>query len=401
MEILNRPVYTDRIRPFIGKGIIKVLIGQRRVGKSSLLLQLMKDIKKEHPKANIIYVNRELESFHFIKDDKDLFALLREKILKGRHNYLFVDEVQDITGFENVFRSLLSTEACDIFCTGSNANLLSGELATYLSGRTIEFTIHSLSYSEFLYFHGLIDSDDTLRLFLKYGGMPHLSRLTLDDETAFEYLRNVYSTILLKDVVKREGIRNIDFLETLVSYLADNVGNLFSATNISKFLKSQRVGMSPMVIINYLKALSNAFIINKITRIDIHGLKKFEIGEKYFFEDLGLRNCIGNFNIGNDIHKLIENAVYQHLKFLQFDVYVGKYDAFEIDFVGIRREKKVYVQVSFLITDEKTRQREYDQLLKISDNFPKYLVSMDPIIMGDVQGIHHTHLRTFLMKTEL
>lgn len=378
-----------------------MLTGQRRVGKSSLLLQLIKDIQKEHPGANIIYINRELEEFHFIQNEKDLFSWLKEKIRTDHDNYLFVDEVQDIKGFEIVFRSLLATDACDIFCTGSNANLLSGELATYLSGRTIEFTIHSLGYAEFLYFHRFTDSDEALKLFLKFGGMPHLSHLTLDEETAFEYLRNVYSTILLKDVVKREGIRNIDFLETLVSYLADNVGSLFSATNISKFLKSQRVDISSMVIINYLKALSNAFIVNKVKRIDIRGLKKFEIGEKYFFEDLGLRNCVGNFNMGNDIHKLIENAVYQHLKFLQYDVYVGKSDAFEIDFVGIRREKKVYVQVSYMMTDEKTRQREFDQLLKITDNFPKYVVSMDPMIMGDVQGIHHTHLRTFLMKNDL
>jgi predicted AAA+ superfamily ATPase len=246
----------------------------------------------------------------------------------------------------------------------------------------------------------LADDDNSLSLFLTYGGLPHLSLLSLTDEIAFEYLRNVYSTILLKDVIARENIRNIAFLEVLVAYISENVGNLFSASNISKFLKSQRTDISTTLIISYLNALCNAFIINKAQRIDIKGLRRFEIGEKYYFEDLGIRNCIRGFDFGRDIHKLMENVVYQHLNSLGYIVYVGKLNGWEIDFVGLKEGKKVYVQVAYLLSNEETREREFGNLLKIKDNFPKYVVTMDSLNRGsNFEGIIHLHLREFL-KTE-
>ncbi len=402
MEILNRSYYSNRIKSFIGKGIIKVLTGQRRVGKSYILLQLMQEIKNDNPNANIIYINKEQEEFRFIRGEEELFAYLKDKSEPGKENFLFIDEIQDITGFEHVLRSLQSTDSCDVFCTGSNAKMLSSELSTYLSGRYIEFRIHSLSYTEFLYFHSLPDEDNSLKLFLTYGGLPYLSRLALNEEMAFEYLKNVYSTILLKDVVSRESIRNVDFLETLVDYLSDNVGSLFSATNIHKFLKSQRIDISTSVIINYLKALSNAYIINKTRRLDVQGLKKFEVGDKYYFEDLGLRNCMQRLDFGRDIHKLMENAVYQYLRILNYEVYVGKLNNLEIDFVGIKDGLKVYVQVAYLITDEKTHEREFGNLLKIDNNFPKYVVTMDTFnSSSNYKGIHHLHLREFLKMEKL
>jgi len=397
MKILNRSYYSNRIKSFAGKGIIKVLTGQRRVGKSYLLLQIMQEIKFENPTSNIVYINKEQEEFRFIKGEEELFAYLKDKIDPDKENFLFLDEIQDINGFEHVLRSLQAAETWDIFCTGSNAKMLSGELSTYLSGRYIEFRIHSLSYIEFLYFHSLADEDNSLKLFLTYGGLPYLSRLPLNDEMAFEYLKNVYSTILLKDVVSREGIRNVDFLETLVDYLSDNVGSLFSATNIHKFLKSQRINISTSVIINYLKALSNAYIINKTQRLDVQGLKKFEIGEKYYFEDLGLRNCMQRLYFGKDINKLMENAVYQHLRILAYEVYVGKLDNLEIDFVGVKDGNNIYVQVAYLIVDEKTHEREFGNLMKIDNNYPKYVVTMDSFnIRSNYNGIHHLHLREFL-----
>lgn len=400
MKLVNRPYYTDRIKPFIGKGLIKVLTGQRRVGKSYILLQLMQDLGIEHPDSKIIYINKELERFRFIQTEVDFFTYLNQEIDPHRANYLFVDEVQDITGWENVLRSLQAEERCDIFCTGSNAKMLSGELSTYLSGRYVEFYIQGLNYKEFLYFHNLANDDNSLSLFLTYGGLPHLSHLSLTDEIAFEYLRNVYSTILLKDVIARENIRNVAFMEVLLAYISENVGNLFSATNISKFLKSQRTDISTPLIINYLKALCNAFIINKVQRIDVRGLKKFEIGEKYYFEDLGLRNCIRGFDFGKDIHKLMENVVYQHLNSLGYDVYIGKMDDIEIDFVGLKEGKKVYIQVAYLLSDEETRKREFGNLLKINDNFPKYVITLDSLNRGsNFEGIVHLHLREFL-KTE-
>jgi hypothetical protein len=362
----------------------------------------MNAISEEDRSANIISINMEMEEFRMIRNDKDLFESLKGKFLPKVENYLFIDEVQDIDGFENVLRSLQAKESCDIFCTGSNAKILSGELSTYLSGRYIEFHIHSLSYPEFLVFHKLKSNNQSLMLYLTYGGMPYLSRLSLTDEMVFEYLRNIYSTILLKDVVKREGIRNVDFLETLALYAADNVGSLFSANNISKFLKSQRTDISTTQVISYLKALCNAYLINKVGRIGINGIKKFEVGDKYFFEDLGLRNCFLGFNLQRDIHKLMENAVYLHLALLKYEVFVGKNETQEVDFIGIKQGKKIYVQVAYLITEEKTRTREFGNLMNIRDNYPKYVVSMDDFNKGsDVQGIRYLHLSDFLRLEKL
>ena len=383
----------------MGKGMIKVLTGQRRVGKSCILQQLRNEITRTNPQARVVYINMEYEEFRSIRNDQDLFDYLCDKFTEGEANYLFIDEVQDIKGFEHVLRSLQAKDTCDIYITGSNATMLSGELATYLSGRYIEFHVHSLNYREFLLFHNLGESNRSLLLYLTYGGLPYLSRLQLTDELAFEYLRNIYSTILLKDVVKREGIRNVSFLETLALYTADNVGNLFSANNISRYLKSQRVDISTPQVINYLRALSNAFLINKASKIDVCGLRKFEVGDKYFFEDLGLRNCNLGFNLQRDIQKLMENAVYLHLKSLQYEVYIGSNVQKEIDFVGIRQGRRIYVQVTYLLADEATRQREFGNLMEIPDNYPKYVVSLDEFNrVSDVQGIQHLHLGEFLMR---
>ncbi len=400
--IINRLKYTDKIKPFIGKNIIKVLTGQRRVGKSYILLQLINYIKETQPAANIVYINLEYEEFRYLRTDSDLFDFLKDKFPVDKANFLLIDEVQDIAGFENVLRSLFAKNTCDIYITGSNARMLSSELSTNLAGRYIEFHIQSLTYDEFLLFHKLENSQESLMLYLTYGGLPYLSNLTLTDEYAFEYLRNVYSTIILKDVVARDNIRNVDFLERLLYYAADNVGSLFSANNISKYLKSQRTDISTNQVINYLRSLSNAYIINKVGRIDVNGLKKFEVGEKYFFEDIGLRNCQVGFSLQRDIHKLIENAVFLHLKSLQYDIYVGKKDAIEIDFVGIKQGKKVYVQSAYLLNDESTQKREFGNLLAIQDNYPKYVVSLDEFYReSEFEGIKHLNLKDFLLKNTL
>jgi predicted AAA+ superfamily ATPase len=402
MKIINRPIYTERILPFVGKGIIKVLTGQRRVGKSCILQQLITDIQAKNPDANIIFINLEFEEFRPIKTETDLFDYLKDKFISNKDNYLFIDEVQDIVGFEHVLRSLQSKNTCDIFVTGSNAKMLSSELSTYLAGRYIEFHIHSLSYPEFLVFHKLLDTNQSLMLYLTYGGLPYLSMFSLTDEYVYEYLRNVYSTILLRDVVQRENIRNVDFLETLLLYVADNVGNLFSASNISKYLKSQRTEINTNQVINYLRLLSNAYIINKVGRVDVNGLRKFEIGEKYFFEDIGLRNCHVGFSLQRDIHKLIENAVFLHLQGLQYEVFVGKKDNLEIDFVAVKQGKRIYVQATYLLADENTQKREFGNLSSIQDNYPKYVVSLDEFYrQSNNEGIKHIHLREFLMKMSL
>ena len=403
-KIINRPIYTERVAPFIGKNLIKVLTGQRRVGKSCLLQQLCDHIRQSRPEAKILFINKELSSFAHIRTSQDLLAEANKAFgsTKGSDCFLFVDEVQDIEGFEHALRSLLAEEACDIYVTGSNATMLSGELATYLSGRYVAFHTHSLSFSEFLEFHKLSPGNESLRHYLTFGGLPYLSNLPLDTDICFEYLRNVYSTILLKDVVKREGIRNVSFLESLVDYVADNVGNLFSANNISRYLKSQRVNISPLQVINYLKALGDAFLVNRVSRVDIAGLRKFELGDKYYFEDLGLRNCYLGFSLPRDIHKLIENAVFLHLHTLYPKVFIGQQGEKEVDFVAFDGDSRVYVQATFQMGDEQTRKREFGNLLAIPDNYPKYVVSLDEWTSGsNYEGIHHLHLLDFLQRQEL
>ncbi|HEY4065104.1 MAG TPA: ATP-binding protein [Puia sp.] len=397
-DLITRPQYLERIKPFIGKQLIKILTGQRRVGKSYMLLQLMEDIRENQPTANIIYIDKELQEFSAIINDKDLYQHIEGKLLPEKANYLFVDEVQEINDFERCLRSLLNERKCDIFCTGSNAKMLSGELATLLAGRYIEFPIHGLSYSEFLTFNQLKDGNDSLNHYLTLGGMPYQCNLGLNSVIVFEYLKSLYSTILLKDVVSREHIRNVAFLENLVNYLADNIGSLFSAQNISKYLKSQRINLPTQSVINYLRSLTNAYFIHKVPRAEVGGLKIFEIGEKFYFEDLGLRNSIRPFNYRIDINKLMENVVYLHLIRKNYQVYIGKLGDKEIDFMAEKDGEKMYVQVTYLLHDESTIRREFDNLLNIPDHYPKYVVTMDEInAVGSFKGIKQMHLREFLL----
>jgi predicted AAA+ superfamily ATPase len=397
-NFIAREKYVEKIRTFIGKNVIKVLTGQRRVGKSYILLQLIDEIKNSVVGANIIYINLELEAFRHLKTSKDLYEYVDANLIENKAlNYLFVDEIQEIADFQNAVRSLLVEQKCDIFITGSNANLLSGELATSLSGRYVNFEIHSLSYKEFQLFHNLKSSQQTLEKYLTFGGLPFLKNLELSENQSFEYLKNVYSTILLKDVVAREKIRNVAFLENLVTYLADNVGSLFSALNISKYLKSQHVDISPQVVINYLRSLANSFFVHKVVRSDVAGLKIFEIGEKYYFEDLGLRNVISGFNAAKDIGKILENMVYLHLIQCGYKVFVGKIGDKEIDFVGEKGGMKIYVQASVTIMEEKTREREFGSLLLAQDNYAKYVVTLNDMLIGNnYKGVQCLNLIEFL-----
>lgn len=397
-NIIYRNQYFDRVKPFIGKSLIKVLTGQRRVGKSFLLKQIIEHIRHIDNKAHIILIDKELDEFREITGEASLYRYVKEQLHSDHNNYLFVDEIQEIEAFEKCLRSLLNEGSCDIYCTGSNANLLSGDLATLLSGRQITIQVHGLSFQEFLIFHKLEENNESLNKYLTLGGMPFLNQLSLDLPVAFEYLRNLYHTILLRDVVKRENIRNVAFLENLVSYVADNVGNLFSAQNISKYLKSQSINIPVPTVISYLNALTNAFFVYKVPRTEVAGLKVFEIGEKYYFEDLGLRNCIRPFNYSVEIGKLLENAVYKHLLQNGFIVYVGKMGDKEIDFVADKNGERLYVQVAYLLADEKIIQREFGNLQEISDNYPKMVVSMDEIApLHSFKGIRRLHLREFLL----
>ncbi len=396
MNIIDRPLYIDKIKPYIGKSLIKVLIGQRRVGKSYLLMQIKDLILKDEPNTQIIYINKELHEFSAIKDSDDLFAYLNENVEGDRKVALFIDEVQDIESFEITLRDLATRGNFDIYCTGSNANLLSSELATYLSGRYVEFKIYGLSYSEYLTFHKKDDSISSFNDYLNVGGLPYL--INLNHDVAYEYLKNIYSTILLKDVVARFNVRNISFLENLVFFLADNMGSIVSSRKISDYLKSQRINISTQVVIDYLGYLEASFLIFKVKRSGIQGKKVFEIGEKYFFEDIGIRNTIVGYK-ANDIHKLLENIVYLHLRIAGYSTTVGVEGSNEIDFVAEKSGEKIYVQVAYLLANQETIDREFGNLLNISDNFPKYVVTMDQTTeIGTFKGIKRMHVKDFCLK---
>lgn len=401
MKLIERSNYTERIERAFGKGVIVALTGQRRVGKSCIMAQVMRHIGSL-PQANVVYLNKEKNEFDGIRDYNDLLGFANGRLSKDKDNYLFIDEIQDIDGFERALRSLQADDACQIMVTGSNAKMLSSELTTYLSGRYIDYHIHSLGYEEFLLFHKMPDGDEALTAYLQYGGLPQLGRMGLDDrELVDDYLESVYSTILLKDIVERGQIRNVSLLKTLVRFMADNIGKLFSATSIVNFLKGQRVDTSAKVILNYLDLLCDAYIINRVSRYDIHGKRIFELGDKYYFEDLGLRNHIVGGNRSADIEKVMENAVYLHLLRMGYKVYVGQLHKTEIDFVAEKNGSTVYVQVAYLLTSQETINREFGNLKLIDDNHPKYVISSDRM-MGDVNadGIRHIYLRDFLkMRT--
>jgi len=393
---IKRDFYLDKIKPYIGKDLIKVLVGQRRCGKSYILYQLIDYIKSLDKKANIIYINKELNEFSNIENNKNLLDYIKEKA-KLRKNYLFIDEVQDINNFEVALRSLNASGNFDIYCTGSNAKLLSSEIATYLSGRYIEIIIHPLSYVEFLKFHILTNSDESLLKYIKFGGLPYLINLKLEETIVYEYLKNIQSSILLKDIVARFKIRNIAFFEKLVDYLALNISSIVSAKKISDYLKSQKINISSNVVADYISHLDSAFFINKVSRQDVIGKKIFEFNEKYYFEDLGLRHSICSYK-QIEINKVLENLVYNHLKIKGYNIKIGKLNNKEIDFVCDKEGEKLYIQVAYLIT-EANKSREFDNLLEIPDNYKKVVVTTDSFISTSTyKGIVHKNIKDFLIE---
>ena len=332
-DLINRPQYIDKVNPFIGKNLIKVFTGQRRVGKSYLLFQLMLLLQEQDKNSNIIYINKEDLAFSFIKNETDLNDYILANKSINKKTYVFIDEIQDILNFEEALRSLLLHDDLDLYCTGSNANLLSGDIAGHLSGRFVEMIIYSLSYNEFLEFHALTDSQSNLVNYLKYGGLPYLKHLPLEDDIIFGYLKNIYSTIVYRDIINRYSIRSVGFLEQLVLFLAANTGGIFSANKISDFLKSQHIKIAPNQVQTYIQHLVSAFLVHKVGRYDIIGKRIFEIGEKYYFENLGIRNGLWGYRL-EDQAKIMENVVHNHLVFKGYKFKVGILSLSEIDFIG-------------------------------------------------------------------
>lgn len=396
-KYIVRENYKKSIDRYIGKEIIKVLIGQRRVGKSYLLFQAMDSIRELFANPNIIYINLEINEFEKLTSSDLLYEYVKSKSKAGELNFLMIDEIQMVPEFEKTLRSLLAEGGYDIYCTGSNAHILSGELGTYLGGRYIEIPVYALSYPEFLLFHKLENNSEGLDKYLKYGGLPYLIHLDLTDETVFDYLKNIGQSILFRDVVSRFEVRNVDFLVRLVKYLASETGNLISARGIGNFLKSQNVSISINAILNYLSYLTTAMLVSNVPRSDVQGKKVFEVAEKYYFNDIGLRNSIAGFS-PFDLGQIIENAVYLHLKSIGYSVLVGKLNDKEIDFIGERQGEKIYIQVALRITEKQTMEREFGNLLAIKDNYPKYVITLDEYSGTSYEGIIHQPLRKFLTE---
>ena len=399
MSAILRQSYLDKIERYLGKDTIIILTGQRRIGKS-YILRLFRDKVSQNQEFNVIFIDKEKHEFDDIKTYQDLNAYIDERRNKSKTNYILIDEIQDIEEFEKSVRSYYEEPDVEIVVTGSNSKMLSSDLSTLIGGRYKEIYIQALSYEEFMLFHQLPDSDDTLAKYIQFGGLPGLVKMGLDEQDARDYQQDVYHTVLLKDVIMRNQIRNVPFLENLVRFLADNTGKVISANSIAKYMKSQGDSVTSTVIINYTKFLCDAYLIHKVNRYDIHGKKLFESNDKFYFEDNGLRNTMAGGSREGDIEKVIENIIYNHLIRLGYKVTVGQLQAGEIDFVCQKPEGQLlYVQASYIIADDATREREFGNLRAIKDNYRKYVISMTPLVgRQDLDGITHLHLRRFLTE---
>lgn len=401
MKIIERPVYLERISHYLHRDTIIILTGQRRVGKSYLLRSLRDKLEAEETN-NVIFIDKEKKEYDPISSYRELNAYIDERRKEGANNYILIDEIQDIEGFERSLRAYYEEEDIELIVTGSNSEMLSSELSTIIGGRYKEIYIQSLSYSEFLSFHNLEDSEDSLMKYLRFGGLPGLIRTGFYVDEVLEYQNDVLNTVLIKDIIMRHNIRNAPFLQNLIKYLSDNDGKLISATNIARYMKSGENAVSPGLILDYMSYMAEAYIVKKVDRFDIHGKKLFENNNKYYFQDIGIRNALVTGVRSFDIEKVVENAVYNQLLFLGFNVTIGQLRDKEIDFVATRNGYgPIYIQAAYIIGSEETYNREFGNLKAIKDNHPKYVISMTPLMDGtDDGGIRHISLRRFLNSTE-
>lgn len=400
--MIRRNQYVDQIIPFIDKDLIKVLTGIRRCGKSIMLELIKKEISSRGvEEENFISYNFESFEHSHLLDARALHDEVKSKCkdLKGTA-YLFFDEIQEVEGWEKAINSLRVSVDCDIYVTGSNAKLLSSELATYLSGRYVEFTIYPFSFKEFTELYKEKHSESKVQeIFQEYislGGMPYLSNLNFKSDPCKLYLQDLYNALVLKDVVKRNAIRDVDLLERILAYVLSNIGTTFSANNISKYFKNEGRKVSPETVLNYLNACEQAYLFHRVKREDLQGKKVLSINEKYYVSDLGLREAIIGSN-EKDINLALENIVYMELLRRGYKVTVGKFNDKEVDFVARKWDTKIYVQVSYILGSDETIEREFSVLESIPDNYPKYVLSMDSLNMSR-NGIIHNNIVEFLMN---
>ena len=399
MDLISRPNYYSKLEKLLGKGVLIVLTGQRRVGKSYVMRELVVR-KQEEPGSNVVYIDKEKTAFDTIASYKDLVAYVDERLDKSKHNYLLIDEVQEIAEFERGLRNYYNEPYIDIVVTGSNSDILSSDLGTMLSGRYVEILIQGLSYPEFLEFHGLDDGESAINKYINSGGLPGLRPFGLDNpEIISDYIQGIYNTILVKDIIRRNKVRNVPFLENLIRFIADNIGKPMSATRIQNYMTSNESEVSKNLILKYMKAVTETYHASAVSRYDIHGKKLLETNDKFYFGDVGIRNFIVGGRRANDIEKIVENLVYQQMVRLGYEVKVGQLYNTEIDFVGTKGNEVVYVQAAYLITEEKTFNREFGNLMSVKDNYPKYVISMTPYMDSSKwAGIIHIPFAVFLKE---
>ena len=398
MERINRGEYLALVRGMLGKGEAVVLTGHRRAGKSCILELLATDLAAE---GHVINIDMEDPANADLSTFKELSDRIKEAVVEGRRNYVLIDEVQEVAEFEKALRYWVKQDGVDVIVTGSNAAMLSSDIANSFAGRYHRVHVSSLDYREFLQFYGLEDSGNAFSQYLRWGGLPFLYRIPFEDErTRTEYLGSIYDTIFVKDIVRRKNVRNVSLLDNLARFVADNSGKVFSANSIAKYLKGSNQAVSANTVGEYMDALCDTYMIDRVKRYDIKGKSVFEQQDKYYFEDLGLRNYLCRDKRSMDLEKVLEGCVYLKLKRCGYDVYVGQLNGKEIDFVGRRGDEVLYVQVALAVTGEETYEREFGNLKLIKDNYPKYVVTMDPNVgLIHDSGIVACSARQFLLNS--
>ena len=398
MERIRRNDYIAQVSSLLGKGEAVVLTGHRRAGKSCILELLSGDLSVD---GHVIYIDMENPENADIKTFRELSEKIKAGVEEGRRNYVLIDEVQEVAEFEKALRYWVKQDGVDVVVTGSNAAMLSSDIANSFAGRYHRVHVSSLDYREFLLFYGLEDSDNAFSQYLRWGGLPFLYRVPLEDErTRTEYLGSIYDTIFVKDIVRRKNVRNVALLDNLARFVADNSGKVFSANSIAKYLKGSNLAVSANTVSEYMDALCDTYMIDRVKRYDIKGKSVFEQQDKYYFEDLGLRNYLCRDKRSLDMEKVLEGAVYLKLKRSGYDVYVGQLSGKEIDFVARRGDEVLYVQVALTVTGEETYEREFGNLKLIKDNYPKYVVTMDPNVgLIHDSGIVACSARQFLLNS--
>jgi len=398
--MVNRPIYYNKLESFIDKPLIKVITGIRRSGKSTML-KLIHDklIANGINEAHIIYVNLESMKYYDIRSSKKLYDYITG-LTKGLGRiYLFFDEIQLVENWEEAINSFLVDLDADIYITGSNSNLLSSELSTLLTGRYIQFRLYPLSYLEMIDFHKVMEDEATEKeliwQYIRRGGFPAIHITEYDEDTSYMVISDIYDSIVLRDVVGRYKIRNIELLNRIMRYVMDNVGNTFSAKSLSDYFKSQYRKVDITTVYNYIEALESSFIISKVNRYDVHGKEILKTQEKYYLADQGIQHAVFGYRDRN-ISGVLENIVYNELVRRGYKVYIGKLKDKEIDFVAERKSEKLYVQVTFKMESEQTVQREFEPLLLVKDHYPKYVVSMDENFNDNIEGVKHVNLLEFI-----